>query len=386
MLVRGLAKRYNLAAFSALLFGLSGTLVARRIRALTTALFTLPLPTASAAGPPLRNRDEIASSSFFAGPENALVRSIVRLVDGPIGGNSPLVLYGPTGVGKSTLALALAERRRQNFRLESVIITTGSDFARSLAEAVEADSIADHRALHQRCDLMVIDDLQRLASKPAAQQFLVSTLDALQKRGSLVIATFNRPPQATSGISPTLASRLMGGLVVRLALPGPLARRELARQAASRANVLLSDEAIDHIANANDQSTAHYLSAFKIRELVLRLAANQEIGPQPELVKQHKAVCRRVTTIVAKQFSLTVSELRGKTRRQVVADARGLAMYLVRRLTAMSYADVGRQFGDRDHTTVLHACRKVETQMKRDQNMRTLVDDLVMQLGAEGAL
>ena len=73
---------------------------------------------------------------------------------------------GRGGVGKSALALAPAERRRQNLTLESVIVTTGSDFARSLANAVEADSVADHRARHQRCDLLVIDDLQRLANKP----------------------------------------------------------------------------------------------------------------------------------------------------------------------------------------------------------------------------
>jgi chromosomal replication initiator protein len=357
---------------------------------LTTALFTVPLSAASAEGLSLRGDGQTERNVFFAGPENALVRSLVRLVDeslgGPIGGNSPLVLYGPRGVGKSALATALAERRRQNLALESVIATTGPDFARSLANAIEADSLADHRARHQRCDLLLIDDLQRLANKPAAQQFLIAALDALQKRGSLVMVTLNQLPQATAGLTPALVSRLLGGLVIRLALPGPMARRELARQAASRLNLPLDEQEIDRVARASDDSTDHYLSAGKIRELVLQLAASHELGPQLKGVQQHKVLSRRAVTLVAKHFSLPVSEIRGKTRRQAVADARGVAMYLIRRLTAISYAEVGRMFGNRDHTTVLHACRKVETQLSSDNDVRTLVDELVMQLGAEGAL
>ncbi|HEY2412944.1 MAG TPA: helix-turn-helix domain-containing protein [Pirellulaceae bacterium] len=357
---------------------------------MTTALFTLPLSAATAEGLPLRGACVTERNVFFAGPENALIRSLVRLVDesisGPIGGNSPLVLYGPRGVGKSALAQALAERRRQNLTLESVIITTGPDFARSLATAVEADSVADHRARHHRCDLLVIDDLQRLANKPAAQQFLISALDALQKRGSLVIVTLNQLPQATAGLTPALVSRLLGGLVVRLALPGPLARRELARQAASRLNLSLDEQEIDRVARANDDSTDHYLSAGKVRELVLQLAASHELGPQEQGAQQHKAVCRRAVSLVAKHFALPVSDIRGKSRRQAIADARGVAMYLIRRLTALSYAEVGRLFSNRDHTTVLHACRKVEAQMSSDTDIRTLVDELVMQLGAEGAI
>jgi len=353
---------------------------------LTTALFTLPLPAATAGGLLLRVGNESAGGHFFAGPENALVRSIVRLVDDEIGTNSPLVLYGPRNVGKSALALALAERRRECKALESVIITTGPDFARGLADAVEADSTADHRARHQRCDLLVIDDLHRLAKKPAAQQFLIPALDALQKRGALVLVTLNQSPQATPGLIPALVSRLMGGLVVRLALPGPQARCELARQAAKRTKVVLSDEEIDRLARPKDDTIDPYLSAAKIRELVLRLAANNELGPQPETAKQYKILCRRVMLLVAKHFDLSVTELRSQSRRQAVADARGLAMYLVRRLTAMSYADIGKLFGKRDHTTVLHACRKIESQMADENPMRALVDELVMQLGAEGVL
>jgi chromosomal replication initiator protein len=352
---------------------------------LTTGLFTLPLPAAQADLLPLRDGSGAENNAFFAGPENVLVRSLVQLVDTQLVAANPLVFCGPSGVGKSSLALGLAARRRERFDLESVIVTTGADFARSLADAIETDSAAEHRAQHQRCDLLVIDDLHRLANKSAAQQFLISTLDWLQKRGSLVIVTLNRLPPAVPGLTPALVSRLMGGLVVRLALPGPQARRELVRQTALRMSVRLGDDEIDRVARVGDQATDDYLSAAKVRQLVMRLATSVDVGVQPDPVKQNKTLCRRVTTLVAKHCALAVSDLRGKSRRQAVADGRGLAMYLVRRLTSISYAEIGQLFGDRDHTTVLHACRKVEAQLKRDSNLKSTVDELLMQLGAEGA-
>ena len=99
------------------------------------------------------------------------------------------------------------------------------------------------------------------------------------------------------------------------------------------------------MARANDNSTDHYLSAGKIRELVLRLAASHELGPQHNGAQQHKAICRRAVALVAKHFALPVSEIRGKSRRQAVADARGVVMYFIRRLTVTSYAEIGRIFG-----------------------------------------
>lgn len=373
---------------------------------MTSGLFTLPLPSATADAPLLRDhsgeREVVESESFFAGPENALVRSIVRLVDGRFGhdhdghlnANNPLVLYGPTGAGKSSLASALADRYRQRLQLDSVVITTGADLARSLAHAVETDSLAEHRALHHRCDLLLIDDLHRLANKPAAQQFLISTLNSLLKRDSLVIVTLPKSPHATAGLAPPLVSRLLGGLVVRLALPEAEARRAIVRQAANRNNLRLSDEQINRLSGSHGASADRYLSAPKIRQLVLQLAANAEFGQQPAAsetntasqhdLKQCKVISRRINTLVAKHFGLPVGELKSKSRRQAIADARGLAMYLVRNLTDLSFADVGRLYGGRDHTTVMHACRKVATQLDHNDPLRRIIDEWTQEIGAEG--
>jgi len=361
---------------------------------LISGLFSLPFAPAVAADVVVREHAGKPNESFIAGPENALVRSLAAAVSDSELRYNPIVLYGPAGAGKSSLAHALAARRREQFGLSEAISTTAADLARALAHAVETASVADLRARHHRCDLLLVDDVHRLAGKAAAQQFLLTALDALVRRGSLVIVTLRQPPHAPSGLSPPLVSRLLGGLVVGLALPGPLARRELVRQAATQFHVALGDDDITRLAGCGEGAAERFLTAARLRQAVLRLSAKAEFGARPadaprsaaDESLRFKSVCRQATVAAAKHFGLTMGELKGKSRRQVVADARGLAMYVTRLLTGASYAEIVRQFGNRDHTTVLHACRKVAEVVGHDEFMRHLVDDFATQIASEGAV
>lgn len=361
-----------------------------------SGLSSLPMAPADTAASAVETRlreRPIAREAFIAGPENALVRTLSAAVSQAELPFNPIVIYGHAGVGKSSLAHALAAQRREQLALSRMIATTGAELFHGLAHAIDTASTSEFRARHHHCELLLIDDLHRLTGKAPAQQFLVTAIDALIRRGVLVIATLRQAPQAADGLSPALVSRLSGGLVVELALPGALARRELVRQAAASAGVLLREDEVAALANG-DKGAAHSMATpARLRHAVLELSGMKEFGGSRDEIaaqaagqpSETKAICRQVAATVARQFELTLTDLKSQSRRQALVEARSLAMYIARQITGASYAEIGRYFGDRDHTTVLHACRKVTQAVADDKSTRRIADDLIAQIVSEGA-
>jgi chromosomal replication initiator protein len=237
----------------------------------------------------------------------------------------------------------------------------------------------------------VVDDVHRLAGRGPAQQFLLGAIDALVRRGALVLLTLRQAPQATSGLMPRLASRLAGGLVVRVHPPGLEARRQIVRDVAHTMRLSLDDDAVVRLADDVSHLPG---TAANLRGVVMSAAAQHDIGSnhadQPGKPKSRqkpsgpKLIWQGVTSAVGKQFGFSISQLKGKSRRKTIAEARGLAMHLLRQLTGASYAEIGRYFGGRDHTTVLHACQKLTSLLAKDDAMRRLADELAFQVSSDG--
>jgi chromosomal replication initiator protein len=357
------------------------------------SLFSLPLshlPEAHEDAPRAVNGPRTGENgeAFLAGPENILVRSLAAAAIGETLLYNPLVLCGPSGVGKTAVAHALAAQRRDQFQFKSFIATTGSDFARSLADAIDNDSVADLRKRYQRCDLLLIDDLHRLAAKPAAQQFLLSVLDMLIHRGVLVLVTLRQLPQSTIDLFPNLASRLAGGLIVPLAPPGLLARQEIIRLTADRHNLALSDDVLAQL-SVEESSRRTAFTAPRLRHAVLQLAAHSKSNGRPVRpahvtqmlaaeTPQAKAVIKQVTTLVAKHAQLAVGELKGKSASSHRRRPRSGHGFLVRRLTLASYAEIAATLA----TAITAPCcilPEIRTEDAQEDETRRLVADLTAQ-------
>ena len=354
-------------------------------------LFTLPCASLDGFSAPAtgsrcaRPNSEIP---FVTGDENAVVRVLAAAAANEESAYNPIVLYGAMGVGKSSVAHSLAALRQNALGLDNVLATTGSELARTLAHAIDADAVDEFRSRYHSCKLLLIDDLHRLAAKPAAQQFLLTTLDVLLRRGVLIIATMRRAPQATRGIRPKLASRLSAGLVVRLSPPGFDARYELVKRTAARHAVRLTDQDIHQIADGRGGLSERLLTADKLKHAVLERAAGIEAREATNIVVKDsddrcKLICRTASAVVSKHYGVPAAELKRSTRRKTVAEARALAMYLVRALATPSYSSIGKCFGGRDHTTVMHACRKLTATIEHDVALRRTVDDLAMQIAVQ---
>ncbi|GAF81094.1 unnamed protein product [marine sediment metagenome] len=289
----------------------------------------------------------------------------------------PLVFIGEEGVGKSHLAQGLAHCWQQRGCGGRVVCTSGSDFARGLASAIDAGKVASFRTRHREASLLVLEDLSALAGKTAALQELIFTLDALEERGAAVVVTSRRPPDEIRHLPGALVSRLSAGLVLTLAPAGVEARKAMLNELATRRGVSLSGEAAQLLARELRGGVPQLLEAL------LETAGGGSVV-EAESVRRYLAThhARKppsvpaITAAVAKSFSLKTSQLKGALRNRSVVTARGIAMYLARDLTDRSLKQIGRSFGGRDHTTVLHHCRKVETLVRSDPAVRQMVTTL----------
>jgi chromosomal replication initiator protein len=327
---------------------------------------------------------------FFAGEENALCRVAAESLFHDPPAYNPLVFFGCSGTGKSTLVRGLAARWRQHNRTAKTIITTGSEFAREYRHAVETDSVSDLRTKYRRAALLVVDDLEAVGEKTSVQQELIHTLQALLEHEHRVVATLSQAPLDSGTLLPGLASRLSAGLTVPLVPPGPAARRHILRQLARTYDLSLPDAVYEYIA-ARQTTNSATITVPDLERLMAHLAGTAcqqgrplDVASTRQLLAALEATTktplRSITKLVCEYFNLRSADLKGKTRRQRVVRARGVAMLLARQLTNESLEQVGRHFGNRDHTTVLHACRKTESLITHDPAIRQAVEELSLQL------
>jgi chromosomal replication initiator protein len=386
---------------------------------LTNGVVILPF-----AGPWMADETNRAAASngatreFVVGPENRLAaatierlletpddRGLDRTADRPHPGPgyplagaegegekiahlSPVVFYGASGSGKSHLAHGLAEVWKRLRPNESVVLVKASEFAQQYAKAVDKHSVAAWRAPFRSADLLVLEDLIQLASKAAAQIELSQMLDALTDRGALAVITTRLPPHELTNFHAGLQSRLTAGLCVPLLLPEAEARRQILVKLCDARRIALSDNTLRTLARAL------VLSAPELAGVLINLehAARSTGQPLDDRLAQaylsrrnrsRQPPLRAITTHTARHFALRVAELRSASRRRGVVVARDVAMYLARQLTSMSLKQIGHYFGGRDHTTVLHGCRKTESLMRSDVATQEAVVALRQRLALE---
>jgi chromosomal replication initiator protein len=327
------------------------------------------------------------ASQFILGPEGALLRCAL---DDFLGRDTTpyqsLVLHGAAGLGKSHLAHGIARRFAAEHPALSVVCETGADFARGYATAVETHDILSWREAHRGAALLVIDNLDELAGKSAAQIEFLHTVDALAEAGGRLLVTARSIPTRLPHLLPGLVSRLSAGLTVALAKPGPAAR-SAALECISRAmDISVADDALRLLARELDVTMPELAGALHeltaptnspdSHEQVTRIDHDRAVAYLAGRPAAREVPLGDIAARTARHYALAVADLRGPSQRQNIARARAVAMFIARQLTDKSLGAVGKYFGGRDHTTVLHGCRKTEELMMRDAELRQTVHDL----------
>jgi chromosomal replication initiator protein len=263
--------------------------------------------------------------------------------------------------------------------------TTVVDFARELAEAIESQGIEEFRAKYRRADFVVFEDLgelgQKRSEKLSAQEELIFTLDALVRRESRVIVTCSKSPAELNEILPALQSRLIAGLTVPIVPPEAESRFEILERAARERQLHLPKLAAQALAEGFHGTVPELLGVLTQLEVPARrdgktidlrtvrhfLEGKKREG-SPEI--------SQIAATVAKHFGIKLSELRSPSRQRAVVNARSVAIHVARKITHASLDQIGRYFGGRDHTTMMHSCRKIEELLHDDPAFRKEIEQL----------
>lgn len=322
--------------------------------------------------------------SFVVGNNNRFAHAAALAVaESPATSYNPLFLYGGVGLGKTHLMHAIGQEIYRRDKSSSILYVTSEKFTNQLINAIKDGKNEQFRTKYRNVDVLLIDDIQFIAGKERIQEEFFHTFNTLHESGKQIILSSDRPPKEINLLEDRLKSRFEWGLIADISAPDYETRLAILRKKAQLDNIIIDDHILSTIATKIDTN---------IRELegtLNKLIAKSSLTNSPitlemaekainDIVSQKEKVLSAefVQETVAKYFNVNVTELKGSKRSNDITFPRQIAMYLCRNVAHMSLPQIGSEFGKRDHTTVIHACNKIEKQIKEDSNTKMIVESV----------
>ena len=322
--------------------------------------------------------------TFVVGNNNRFAHAAAIAVgDKPGESYNPLFLYGGVGLGKTHLMHAIGNRILQNNRSAKILYVTSEKFTNQLINAIKDNKNEVFRNKYRTIDVLLIDDIQFIAGKERVQEEFFHTFNALYEDKKQIIISSDKPPREIQFLEDRLKSRFEWGLLADISCPDYETRLAILRKKAQEEKILVDDNILANIANKIDSNIRELEGVFnKIiataslthTPITLELAENT--------INEFKAASEKVLSsdfvkeTVAKYFNINKDDLASNKRSNEIAFPRQIAMYLCREVANMSYPKIGEDFGNRDHSTVMHACKKIEKEVKDKNNTKLIVESV----------
>jgi chromosomal replication initiator protein len=347
---------------------------------------TTPHPI-STVGAPLNER--YVFDRFVVGPNNQLAAAATRAVaEAPARMYNPLFIYGGVGLGKTHLMHAIGHAILVRDSSKRVAYISSERFTNDLIAAIQEGRMAEFRRRYREIDLLLIDDVHFLGEKERTQEEFFHTFNALHDAQRQIVMTSDRPPKEIPGLEERLVSRFEWGLVTDIKPPDFETRVAILRKKADEDQIVLADDVLEFIAR-NCRSNVRELEGAVIKLLAYSSLTRREVtidlarealggvlsgGEAPEVTPS------LIRERVAQLFNVTVDALSSKKRTKEVTMPRQVAMYLIRELLDLPLVEIGKLFGGRDHSTVIHSIQKVEEDLATDDSFHARVQALRAEL------
>jgi chromosomal replication initiator protein len=323
---------------------------------------------------------------FVIGASNRFAHAATLAVaERPAKSWNPLFIYGGPGLGKTHLLHAIGHFVSENYPQYKVRYASAETFTNEFIDSLRSNTSNNFKRRYRECDVLLIDDIQFMEGKESTKEEFFHTFNILHEGGHQIVITSDRPPKSLSDLEDRLRSRFEMGLVTDVQPPELETRLAILRKKAEREPLPVPNDVLEFIAtNVTDnirvlEGALIRVSAFASlnhepldEELARRVLADIFAGDQPQAITP-----KLILDSTAKHFGFTVEELCGTSRRRPLVTARQIGMYVFRDMTDFSYPAIAREFGGRDHTTVIYAVEKVTTLMREKRAIYDQVTELV---------
>lgn len=322
--------------------------------------------------------------SFVVGNNNRFAHAAALAVaEAPATSYNPLFIYGGVGLGKTHLMHAIGNEILRNNKNANILYVTSEQFTNQLINAIKDYKNEQFRSKYRNIDVLLIDDIQFIAGKERVQEEFFHTFNTLHESGKQVIISSDRPPKDINLLEDRLKSRFEWGLIADISNADYETRLAILRKKAQIDNIIIDDEILANIANRIDTNIRELEGALNkliARASLINSPITMEMAEWAinEIVSSKDKVISSqfIQETVAKYFSIDPKDIAGAKRSADVVFPRQIAMYLCRTVPQLSLPQIGKDFGNRDHTTVMHACNKIEKEIKENKNTKLIVESV----------
>lgn len=321
---------------------------------------------------------------FIVGNSNKFAHAAaVAVAENPGLAYNPLFIYGNSGLGKTHLLLSIGQKIHETNANAKVAYVKGDDFVNQMVQSIKDNTQEEFRNKYRYVDLFLVDDIQFIAGKIASQEEFFHTFNHIYEAGNQIVITSDRPPMEMVKLEDRLRTRFEGGLMADIQPPDMETRMAIIRNKAAQLGMALPDDVVEYIADTIKSNIR------QIEGVVKRLTAYNSILNDEINITSAKRAIKDVIRVgefvptpdiiieeTARYYSLEPDDLRGQRRSKNTAMARQISMYLMRSLTNLSLKDIGEQYEDRNHSTVLSSIRKVEELINKDASVGITIRDI----------
>ncbi len=326
--------------------------------------------------------------NFVIGPSNQFAQAAAKAVaEAPGRAYNPLFVYGGVGLGKTHLITAIGNAVIDKIPDFTVIYVSAEQFTNEVVSAIRHEKMGELKEKFRNVDLLLLDDIQFIANKTQTQEEFFHTFNTLYEKQKQIVISSDRPPKEIGSVTDRLRSRFSMGLIADIQPPELETKIAIVLKKAQMEKIKLPDE------------VAYYLAArvkSNIRELegcLIRLGAQASLTGKPIDIEMAKYILRdlveedekplttdRIQSVVCEHFGLKLADIKAKKRTKEIVLPRQIAMYLSKQLTGMSLSDIGKNFGGKDHATVIYACKQIEDKRLKDEVFNRMIESLLRKM------